>query len=120
MARDFIRKQLNWLNGIRANNLGASMSGKLSVTVAGVVVLLCAGLLFNRFVHRDFIGKQTRLIHECKRNPHIDPVKCAELLSARGSTPRVNESGFRDPTLRKGFGLIPDDELKQHRGTPRR
>ncbi len=100
----------SWLKEFQSERASSETFRKLSVLAASVLVLFCASLLFTRFAHRDFLGEKTRLIHECKSNPGSNPDECYKLLSARSSKPVTQPSAFRDPALRKGFGLFPDGQ----------
>lgn len=85
----------------------------IAVSLAGVVVMVCIGILFTRFLHRDFLGAQTRLIHECKKNPNINPELCVPILEARAVDGQPPPRAYRDRKLQRGFKITKiDDELR--------
>jgi hypothetical protein len=39
--------------------------------------------IFQRFLHREFLGEGTRLVQLCKRDPQANPRACQGILSSR-------------------------------------
>lgn len=110
MHRNSMKSFQSWLKYLQSEGSAGETFRKFSVIAASILVLFCASLLFTRFAHRDFLGEKTRLIHECKSNPENNPDECYKLLSSRSSKVVAQPSAFRDPELRKGFGLSSDGQ----------
>lgn len=56
-----------------------------AATLATITVCVGAGMLFQRYLHREFLGEETKLIHLCKQNPTLKKPECEELLARRSS-----------------------------------
>ncbi len=53
-------------------------------TLATALLCVLAGVYAKRYLNREFIGEQTRVLQQCRQNPRINPKLCEELLVARG------------------------------------
>jgi hypothetical protein len=102
----------------RSSALDMPLTTTVAVSLAGIAVIACIGLLFTRLLHRDFLGQQTRLIHECKKNPAVNPELCAPILEARAVDVHPSPRAFRDPKLQRGFSISGIDDEIHVLGTP--
>jgi hypothetical protein len=68
---------------------------KWSAVIAASIIF-CGGvcLYLQRSHSLSFLGSETRLIEQCKRNPDSHPEKCDEILAARSGRPtkRANKN----------------------------
>jgi hypothetical protein len=54
------------------------------VTLLTVLLCIAAGVYTKRYLNREFIGEQTRILQQCRQDPSSNPKLCEELLIARG------------------------------------
>jgi hypothetical protein len=54
------------------------------VTAVTVVVFAVLGAYAKRYMDRDFVGEQSKLLQQCRANPEVNREQCEELLMARG------------------------------------
>jgi hypothetical protein len=76
-----------------------------------LIVILFAGLgiYAKRYMSREFIGEQTRLVQECRANPKSKGKVCEDLLIARGAIEQSKYSKTMRSPQRPPFLLSDGD-----------
>jgi hypothetical protein len=118
MDKNSTRFRQNWPDELTQKLSDGSALHRLLAMTVSALVIVCACLLFQRYMHRDFLGERTQLIHKCKENPDFNPQKCAQLLSVRGVGSTSSTRSFSHPALQKGFQLSPSDDYLHERRRP--
>jgi len=77
-------------------NSGSTLQMIKWSAVISASIIFCGGVCFylQRANSLSFLGSETRLIEQCKRNPDSNPEQCEELLAARSGRPikRANKN----------------------------
>ena len=62
--------------------------------VISASIIFCGGvcLFLQRSHSLSFLGSETRLIEQCKRNPYFHPEKCDEIPAARSGRPTKRDN----------------------------
>jgi hypothetical protein len=79
-------------------------------TLLIVVLFAGLGIYAKRYMNREFIGAQTRLVQECRANPKAKGRVCEDLLIARGEIEKPKYSETMRSPQRPPF-LLSDGEL---------
>jgi hypothetical protein len=106
-SKKFLRNRPNGVRSVDAENTPLQKFSLIAITV---LFIFGASLLFRSFMPGSFLGDETRLIHQCKQNPRINPRKCSEILAARGLAKAAPSSSSFNSDIQKGFELSGGDD----------
>jgi hypothetical protein len=78
-----------------------------SITAVSAIALgvVSFTVIFQRFLHREFIGDRTRLVHLCKNDPQANPRACSEILSSRSEAVKRREKSLAGALESARFNL---------------
>jgi len=68
-------------------NLRVQLATWIMMIVVGVTVCAAVGFYLQSSHGRSFLGAQTLMVEQCKRDPHSSPEECEEILAARSKRP---------------------------------
>jgi hypothetical protein len=69
------------------DNLRVQLATWLMMIVLGVTLCAGVGFYLQSSNGRSFLGSQTLLVEQCKRNPNSHPDECEGILAARSKRP---------------------------------
>ena len=61
-------------------------------TLCSVLAFAGLGTYSKLYMHRDFLGERTKILHKCREHPNFNRSVCEELLMARGEVGRLRAS----------------------------